>query len=139
MTTDISNRIFFSRQMHSYRFCVCAVSIHLDTSVQVTNIGMNPPYVDLYYATTVFFHRATVRKRFHKPEMVTLKALHPQAKCFGFKKKMRARCRSLWECADVFNTSSIMLPKSRHQFESRTKVSLRDRSIFVPYTTKNNH
>jgi hypothetical protein len=36
-------------------FCVCAVSIHLDTSVQVTNIGMNPPYVDLYYATTVFF------------------------------------------------------------------------------------
>jgi len=39
--------------MHSYMLCVCAVSIHLDTSVQVTNIGMNPPYVDLYYATTV--------------------------------------------------------------------------------------
>jgi hypothetical protein len=86
-----------------------------------------------------FFHRATVRKRFHKPEMVTLKALHPQAKCFGFKKKMRTRCQSLWGCADVFNASSIMLPKSRHQFESGTKVSLGDRSIFVPYTTKNNH
>jgi hypothetical protein len=43
---------------------------------------MNPPYVDLYYVIChySFFRRATVRKRFHKPEMVTLKALHPQAK-----------------------------------------------------------
>jgi hypothetical protein len=50
--------------MYCHRFCACAISIHLDTSVQVTNIGMNPPYVDLYYATTVFFSSCDCARAF---------------------------------------------------------------------------